>query len=53
MRVSIAQVNRNLDVINTKQKCQVDSNCQQLAVGSCSERAYRGCTMAFCNDHSG
>ena len=53
MRVSIDTLRRNQDKINTDQKCQVDPTCRETAISKCSERAYRGCTMAYCNNHSG
>lgn len=34
-------------------KCQVAKDCDELAVGFCTEKAYRGCTLAFCETHSG
>ena len=53
MRVSIDTLRRNQEIMNTKQKCQVDPSCQEIAINICSEQAYRGCTMAYCNNHSG
>ena len=34
-------------------KCQVDRNCQKQAIDFCSVKPYRGCTLAYCEDHSG
>ena len=31
----------------------MDPSCQEIAINICSEQAYRGCTMAYCNNHSG
>ena len=53
MRIPIDTLRRSHDLINTKQKCQVDSSCPEMAINICSEQAYRGCTMAYCNNHSG
>ena len=35
------------------QLCQVLRSCENPAVGVCSEEAYRGCTLAYCEEHSG
>ena len=35
------------------QMCQVRRGCQNLSIGRCVELNYRGCTLAFCEEHSG
>ena len=34
-------------------KCQVIRSCLKPSIGICVEEAYRGCTLAFCEEHSG
>jgi len=53
IRMSYDMLRRNQELLNSKRKCQVDPSCPELAIFVCSEKAYRGCTMAFCNNHSG
>ena len=36
-----------------ERKCQIMRDCKQLAIGVCTEQEYRGCTLSFCEQHSG
>ena len=38
---------------DNEQKCQIDSECNQVAIQVCSELQYRGCTRSYCQEHSG
>jgi len=53
VRVSIEDLRQDQHLLNTNRKCQVDPSCQEMAISTCSKKAYRGCTMAYCNSHSG
>ena len=34
-------------------KCQIMRDCMEPSIGVCTEQEYRGCTLSFCEQHSG
>ena len=43
----------NFGSIKNNRQCQVRRDCQNPVVGHCIEQEYRGCTLTFCEEHSG
>ena len=33
--------------------CEIDPRCKEVSISFCSNKNYRGCALAYCQDHSG